>query len=367
MTRLLDSTPKEDGFRMPGEFEPHEQTWMLWPERPDTWRLGGKPAQKAFADTAIAIAQFEPVTMGVSVRQFQNARNQLPERIRVVEISYNDSWMRDCGPIFVKDDEGEVRVVNWQFNAWGGLYDGLYFPWDLDEQVPVKVAEIERLDRYHAPMVLEGGAINVDGEGTLLTTEECLLSPGRNPHLSKEEIEAYLSAYLNIEKVIWLGRGVDPSETNGHVDGVCCFARPGVVLLHWTDDPNNPDYEIVHDAVDRLSKARDAKGRELEIHKLNGGSDMRPITKEESEGVDIVKGTKPRQEGDTLGSSYINFFIANGGVIVPAFGDENDARAVETLEQVFPDRKVVSVPDAREISLGGGNIHCITQQQPSKR
>jgi agmatine deiminase len=367
MTRLLDSTPKEDGFRMPGEFEPHEQTWMLWPERPDTWRFGGKPAQKAFADAAMAIAQFEPVAMGVSVRQFQNARNQLPEHIRVVEISYNDSWMRDCGPIFVKDDEGEVRVVNWQFNAWGGLYDGLYFPWDLDEQVPVKVAEIERLDRYDAPMVLEGGAINVDGEGTLLTTEECLLSPGRNPHLSKEEIEAYLSAYLNIEKVIWLGRGVDPSETNGHVDGVCCFAQPGVVLLHWTDDPNNPDYEIVHDAFDRLNKARDAKGRKLEIHKLYGGANMRPITKEEAEGVDIVKGTKPRQEGDELGSSYINFFIANGGVIVPAFGDENDALAIETLERVFPDRNVVSVPGAREISLGGGNIHCITQQQPSKR
>jgi agmatine deiminase len=348
------------------EFEPHEQTWILWPERPDNWRMGAKPAQRAFADVAIAIAEFEPVTMGVSTRQFQNARNQLPEHIRVVEISYNDSWMRDCGPIFVKNDKGEVRVVNWQFNAWGGLYDGLYFPWDLDEQVPVKVAEIERLDRYDAPMVLEGGSINVDGEGTLLTTEECLLSPGRNPHLTKEEIEANLSDYLNIQKVIWLGRGVDPTETNGHVDGVCCFARPGVVLLHWTDDTKHPDYEIVHDAFERLSKECDAKGRKLEIHKLYGGSDMRPITKEESEGVDIVKGSKPRQEGDELGSSYINFFIANGAVIVPAFGDEYDARAIETFKQVFSDRKVVSIPDAREISLGGGNIHCITQQQPRK-
>lgn len=366
MTRTLKSTPREDGYRMPAEFEPHEQTWMLWPERPDNWRLGAKPAQKAFADTAVAISQFEPVTMGVSTVQFKNARNQLPEHIRVVEISYNDSWMRDCGPIFVKNHEGDVRVVNWRFNAWGGLYDGLYFPWDLDEQVPVKVAEIEKLDRYDAPMVLEGGAINVDGEGTLLTTEECLLSPGRNPHLRKEEIEAFISNYLNIQKVIWLGRGIDSSETNGHVDGVCCFTRPGVVLLHWTDDPKNPDYNIVHDAYDRLSNEYDAKGRKLVIHKLHGATTIRAITKEESEGVDIVEGTKPRQEGDELGSSYINFFVANGGIIVPSFGDENDARAVETLEQVFPDRKVVSVPDAREISLGGGNIHCITQQQPSK-
>lgn len=143
MVKTIDSKPKNDGFRMPGEFEPHEQTWMLWPERPDTWRLGAKPAQKAFAKVAQAIAQFEPVTMGVSAAQFQNARNQLPEHIRVVEISYNDSWMRDCGPIFVRNNKGEVRVVNWQFNAWGGLYDGLYFPWDLDEQVPEKIAEME--------------------------------------------------------------------------------------------------------------------------------------------------------------------------------------------------------------------------------
>jgi agmatine deiminase len=365
MTRALKSTPKEDGFRMPAEFELHEQTWMLWPERPDNWRFGAKPAQKAFKDTAIAIAQFEPVTMGVSTAQFQNARNQLPEHIRVVEISYNDSWMRDCGPIFVKNDKGEVRVVNWQFNAWGGLYDGLYYPWDLDDQVPVKVAEMERLDRYDAPMILEGGAINVDGEGTLLTTEECLLSPGRNPKLTKEEIEANLSDYLNIQKVIWLGRGLDPYETNGHVDGICCFARPGLVLLHWTDDPQDPDYEIVHDAFDRLNNVRDAHGRKLEIHKLLGGS-PRTITKEDAEGVDIVKGTKPRQEGDPLGASYINFFIANSGIIVPAYGDEHDTLAVETLTRVFLDREVVSVPDAREISLGGGNIHCITQQQPSR-
>src|SRR4030042_2286644 len=214
MARTLTSTPKEDGFRMPGEFEPHEQTWMLWPERTDSWRMGAKPAQKVFKEVAKAISQFETVTMGVSTAQFQNARHQLPENIRVIEISYNDSWMRDCGPIFVKNDHGEVRVVNWQFNAWGGLYDGLYFPWDLDEQVPVKVAEIERMDHYDAPMVLEGGSFNVDGEGTMLTTEACLLSPGRNPDLSKTEIEAHLSNYLNIEKIIWLGKRGDPDETN---------------------------------------------------------------------------------------------------------------------------------------------------------
>jgi agmatine deiminase len=239
----------------------------------------------------------------------------------------------------------------------------LYFPWDLDDQVPVKVAEIERLDHYDAPMVLEGGSFNVDGEGTLLTTEECLLSPGRNPSLSKTEIETHLSNYLNVEKIIWLAKGVDPDETNGHVDEICCFARPGAVFLHWTDDPRHPHYDIVHDAYERLIHEKDAHGRTLKIYKLYGGS-PRATTKEETEGIDYVKGTKHRQEGEELDLSYINFFIANNGVVLPAFGDKNDSLAVETLSDAFPCRKVVSVPNAFEIALAGGNIHCITQQQP---
>jgi agmatine deiminase len=207
MSHLIESTPHRDGFRMPGEFEPHEGCWMLWPERPDNWRLGAKPAQKAFAAVASAIARFERVTMGVSAAQFQNARNLLPGHIRVVELSYNDSWMRDCGPTFVTN--GKIaRVVDWDFNAWGGLDGGLYFPWDQDDLVARKVAEIEWVDRYKAPLVLEGGSIHVDGQGTLLTTEECLLNPNRNPHLSKSEIENLLMEYLNVEKILWLGKGV---------------------------------------------------------------------------------------------------------------------------------------------------------------
>ena len=349
---------------MPGEFEPHAGTWMLWPERPDTWRLGAKPAQRVFAEVATKISQFEPVTMGVSAAQFQNARGRLPDYIRVVEISYNDAWMRDCGPIFVTNASGQVRVVNWRFNAWGGLIDGLYFPWDLDEQVPEKVAEIERLDRYDAPMVLEGGAVHVDGEGTLLTTEECLLSPGRNPDLSKGQIETLLSNYLDVEKIIWLAKGLDPLETNGHVDGLCCFVKPGVILLHWTEDPKDPCYDIVRDAYERLATACDARGRRLEIHKLLGAT-TEAMTREESLGVDRIRGTAPRREGDALDDTYINFYLVNGGVIVPAYGHANDSLALETLAAVFPDRKAVSITDAREITLGGGNVHCITQQQPA--
>jgi agmatine deiminase len=190
-----------------------------------------------------------------------------------------------------------------------------------------------------------------------------MLSPGRNPSLSKAEIETHLSSYLNIHKIIWLGKGVDPDETNGHVDGICCFVRPGEVLLHWTDDPKHPHYDIVHDAYERLKDEKDGRGRALKIHKLHAGSPT-AITKEEAEGIDVIRGTKPRKEGDALDISYINFYIANNVIVVPGFGDKNDGLAVETLSMVFPDRKVVSVPDAREISLGGGNIHCITQQQP---
>ncbi|MBN1260821.1 MAG: agmatine deiminase family protein, partial [Anaerolineae bacterium] len=183
MSRMIDSVPGDDGFRMPGEFEPQAQVWMLWPERTDNWRLGAKPAQRVFVDVATAISRFTPVTMGVSRGQFLNARHMLPSQIRVVEMSYDDSWMRDCGPTFVVNDQGAVRLVDWEFNAWGGLVGGLYFPWDQDDLVPQKVAEIERVDRYKAPLVLEGGSIHVDGQGTLITTRECLLNPNRNPDL----------------------------------------------------------------------------------------------------------------------------------------------------------------------------------------
>ena len=361
MSHLIESTPRKDGFRMPGEFEPHEGCWMLWPERPDNWRLGAKPAQKAFAAVASAIARFERVTMGVSAAQFQNARNLLPGHIRVVELSYNDSWMRDCGPTFVTN--GKIaRVVDWDFNAWGGLDGGLYFPWDQDDLVARKVAEIEWVDRYKAPLVLEGGSIHVDGQGTLLTTEECLLNPNRNPHLSKSEIENLLMEYLNVEKILWLGKGVYNDETSGHVDNLACFIRPGVVALTWTDDKNDPQYDISADAYERLMHMTDARGRRLEVHKIHQPGPIY-ITREESEGVDAIEGTLPREEGDRLAGSYINFYMANGAAIVPVFGDPYDQPALQKLAELIPEREIVPVP-AREILLGGGNIHCITQQQP---
>ena len=242
--RTLSRYPQLDGYRMPAEFERHSGCWMLWPERTDNWRDGAKPAQGAFVAVASAIAEGEPVSVGASAVQFQNARAQLPPHVRVVELSSNDAWMRDVGPTIVIDDKGRRRGIDWRFNAWGGLNGGLYFPWDKDDEVAAKVLEIEQLERYRAPFVLEGGAIHVDGRGTCLTTEECLLNPNRNPSMSRADIELALKRYLDVRTVIWLARGVHLDETDGHIDELACFTAPGHVALTWTEDKKDPQHEI---------------------------------------------------------------------------------------------------------------------------
>lgn len=363
--KKLDSIPRDDGFRMPGEFEPHSGTYMIWPERPDNWRLGAKPAQKVFTEVANTIGKYEPITMVVSRNQYDNARNMLADYVKVVEMSNDDSWMRDCGATFVVDDKGNMRAIDWKFNAWGGLVDGLYFPWDQDDKIAMKMAEIEQVDRYRLDdFILEGGSIHVDGEGTLITTEECLLSEGRNSHLTKEEIEKVLKETLNLEKVLWIPKGIYNDETNGHVDNICNFVKPGVVVLAWTDDQTDPQYEISKAAYDYLSSVTDAKGRKLEIHKLYTPKPIL-ITKIESMGVDAIDGTLPRQVGDRLAASYANYYTGNGFVALPIFDDPNDKLAIELLKKLYPDREIIPIY-AREILLGGGNIHCITQQVPKK-
>lgn len=364
MAQNLNGTPRSDGFYMPGEFEQHEGCWMSWPERTDNWRLGGKPAQKAFAEVANTIAEYEQVTMCVSHQQFEAARELLSPEVRLVEMSLDDSWMRDIGPTFVVNDAGDIRGVDWRFNAWGGLVDGLYFPWDKDDQAARKICEIERIDYYSLEsFVLEGGSIHSDGEGTVIVTEECLLHESRNRELSKAQIEEQLKVYLGAEKVLWIPEGIYLDETNGHVDNIIHYCAPGVIVLAWTDDENDPQFSRSSKAYDYLSKVKDAKGRSLSIHKLHIPSEVL-ITKEESEGVDKIDGTLPRIEGDRQAASYANFYIANGAIILPLFGDDTyDKKAIEVLKSVFPDRVIRGIY-AREIILGGGNIHCITQQQP---
>ena len=360
--KVYNTIPKNQGFRMPGEFEEHQGTLIIWPQRPDNWRLGGKPAQKVFVEVAAAIAEHEEVTVAVNTDQYENARHMLPEKVRVIEIANDDAWARDCGPTFVTDGT-EVRGINWGFNAWGGLVDGLYFPWDKDDALARKFCESERLDIFNVDnFILEGGSIHSDGQGTILTTEECLLCPGRYPHMSKKEIEQVLCHQLGGEKVIWLKRGIYNDETNGHVDNICCFAAPGEVILAWTEDENDPQYEISQENLRILEKATDAQGRKLKVHKMLLPKPVL-ISAEESQGVDAVNGTLPRMEGDRLAASYVNFYFCNNGVVYPRFNDANDDKAAELLKKLYPEREVIGIY-AREILLGGGNIHCITQQIP---
>ena len=365
MSATLASTPAADGYRMPGEFEEHQGCWIAWPERSDNWRLGAKPAQEAYAAVAEAINLSEPVTVAVSDGQFEHCRTVLSPSIRVVEISTDDAWIRDMGPSFVVDDSGGRRGVDWHFNAWGGLDGGLYFPWDRDERVARKVLEVEGADRYRAPIVLEGGSIHVDGEGTVMATEECLLNANRNPDLSREQIEQALFEYLGAEKMIWLGRGVYNDETDGHVDNLACFARPGMVLLTYAEDESDPQHAISRDAEERLQRARDARGRAIEVVRLPSPGPI-TITAEEASGIDAVAGTLPRRDGDRLAASYANFYLATTRVVFPLLDERCDERAGEILRGCFPEREIIGVP-AREILLGGGNIHCITQQVPARR
>src|SRR5262245_11426704 len=343
---------------MPAEFAPQSGCWMAWPERTDNWRLGAKPAQQAYAAVAEAINVTEPVTMAVSDRQFEHCRSVLSPSIRVVEVGTDDAWIRDTGPTFVVDGAGGRRGVDWRFNAWGGLEGGLYFPWDRDERVAAKVLEVEGDGRYAAPLILEGGSIHVDGEGTVLTTEECLLNSNRNPELDRASIEALLHAHLGTEKVVWLGDGVFMDETDGHIDNLACFARPGVILLTWVEDPDDPQHAVSRDALERLEAATDARGRSFEVIKVPAPGPL-TATEEEAASVEPVKGTQPRRPGDRLAASYVNFYIANSRVIYPLLDPARDEEAGAIIAAAFPDREAVGVP-AREILLGGGNIHCIT-------
>ena len=363
MTITHKSTPMVDGFRMPAEWESHKGCWMTWPERTDVWYYGGKPAQENLTLVATEIAKYEQVTVVVSAGQYANARVMLPEHIRVIEMTTNDAWTRDMGATFVVNDEtGEVRGVDWDFNAWGGLISGAYFPWDMDDAFAQKMCEIEGLDRYKAPFVLEGGSIHVDGEGTVITTEQCLLNNNRNPDLTREQIEGMLHDYLGTTKVIWLPMGwTADDDTDGHVDNLAMFVRPGVIALSWTDDTSDPIYPVCKAALEVLERSTDAKGRAFSVIKIP--TPTLYYKPEELNGLDSPEVTYARTE--RVPASYVNCYIANDALIVPIFDCIDDELALARFREAFPDRKVVGV-SARNLVCAGGDIHCLTQQVPQK-
>lgn len=362
--QILHTTSRADGFAMPAEFDWHDGCLMIWPARGDSWRSGGWPARKAFCAVASAIAQSEEVTMLVDASQYETARAMLPPEVRLVEMTTDDAWARDVCPTFVQNRSGNLRGVDWGFNAWGGLIDGLYFPWDADNHVARKVCDLYHADCYNCrDFILEGGSIHSDGDGTILTTESCLLSAGRNPHLTQAEIEDRLCDMLNARKVLWLPRGIYGDETNEHVDNVCAFTAPGKVVLAWTDNPNDPQYALSKACEAYLVQQTDACGRKIEITRLPIPQTPVCITETECQELDLWNGEPTRMPGERLAASYVNFYIANNAVIVPQFDDPMDKTACEILAAQFPTREIIPIA-AREILLGGGNIHCITQQIP---
>jgi agmatine deiminase len=336
-------TPRADGFSMPAEFDEHQATWMSWPTHRSLWNGLLDAARDEWAATARAVSAFEPVVMVCNAGEAADARRRCGDGVEPLELPIDDSWLRDNGPIFVRNDRGELALVHFGFNSWGEKY----LPYDADARLPELLASHFGVRRYAAPFVLEGGSYFVDGEGTLLTTEQCLLHPNRNPSLSREEIEEGLRSFLGVDTVIWLPHGlVEDRDTDGHIDGLAQLVGPGIVMLAVAggdDDPNAPRF-----AEDRntLVSARDAKGRSFDV--VDG-----PVN-----AWATVEGVGP------VVIPYMNHYLANGAVIVPIAGGPEDEPALELLAKAYPDREIVGVPGAI-ISHGGGGPHCITQQVPA--
>ena len=322
---------------MPAEWEPHELTLMGWPCRRELWGSRMADARCDYATVANAIVEFEPVTMIANAgADAADARAACSSRVDVVELPLNDSWLRDCGPIYVYGDDGARVAVHFRFNAWGEKFPA----WDRDAAVGALIAARLGDSVVSAPLVLEGGSILSDGAGTLMTTEQCLLNPNRNPSLSREDIEGALRTFLGVDRIVWLGSGlVEDRDTDGHVDLIAAFTRPGQVLLQTVDE-SNPNHAHCEENRERLRSA----------------------------GIDVLElPVLPYRsvEGQTVATGYLNLYLCNGAVIMPVCRDESDEPAAAIVAAAFPGREVVSVPGVL-LAYGGGGPHCITQQVPAR-
>lgn len=347
MNRTRDGdtpSPSELGLAMPPDWAPHARTWMCWPCRKETWGSDDVllNARQATARIARAISTFEPVVMVARHEDIPASKLACAGKVQVFDCTIDDSWVRDTGPTFLTGVDGDRGAVQWQFNAWGGKYA----TFQDDAKLASRIAVQSELPVFEAPLVCEGGAIHTDGEGTLIATEQCLLNPNRNPHLGKEEVEFLLKRYAGIRKVIWLGSGFSDDETDGHVDNIACFAAPGKVIVGVPSSSSLPDAEPVQEAIRRLKDARDAHGRALEV-------------------VELPQPRRVRFDwrGRMMQTSYINFYLANGGLVMPSFDDPNDDRAEAVLAACFPGRDVLQV-EVLDLLQGGGGIHCISLGQP---
>ncbi len=338
---IKQTTPKQAGYSMPAEWHFHERCWMAWPCHQSTWeKVGLERARIAYARVAQAIAQFEPVSLLVNPGDETSAKALCGDNISIVTLPINDSWTRDTGATFLLN-QNKLAGVDWIHNAWGGNYEDCA----LDNKIAAAIIKQTDSQYFHAPLVMEGGSFHVDGEGTVLTSRECLLNTNRNPQLSQVEIEQYLCDFLGAETVIWLNKGLLGDETDGHIDEIATFIAPGKVLCLITKDKEDPNYNTLQENLEILKSAKDAKGRSLEVYCVQ----QPPAT---------------YMEGERLTLSYINFYLANKGIVMPAFGYEAyDKAAYQLFTQLFPSYQISQI-DALDVFAGGGGIHCITQQQP---
>jgi agmatine deiminase len=337
--------PSALGYRWPAEWEPHAATWLAWPHKPETWPGKFEPIPGVWATLVRTLAEFEPVQVlagGEAVMaQARSLVGDVPN-VTLHDIPTNDVWTRDHGPMFLSGPPSlEPALVDWEYNAWGGKYP----PFDLDNAVPAHVARFTGRRRFTPGIILEGGAVDGNGEGTVLTTEPCLLNPNRNPQLSRADIEQYLTDYCCAKKVLWIAGGVEGDDTDGHIDELARFVGPTTVVAAFEPDPQDVNHEPLADNLRRLQTMTDARGRKL---------DVIPIPMPRALYFDDAR----------LPACYMNFYIANGVVIVPQFNDPADVTTVETLARLFPGRQIRGL-DAIDLVWGLGAFHCITQQQPA--
>ncbi len=347
--------PAELGYRMPAEWEPHEATWLTWP-RPEGISFPGafEEASAVWARLASVLSDFEAVHINFfdpaheevirKALEKSGAADRVEKKIHLHNFPAYEPWVRDHGPIFVVRDTPQGRdlaVVDWGYNAWGGKYP----PHDLDDAVPRHVAGLLGLPLFPSATVMEGGSLDVNGRGDLLTTTSCLLNPNRNPHLSREQIEQELRDYLGVERIHWLGEGIAGDDTDGHVDDISRFTSHDTIATVIEDDPADPNYAPLMENYERLLGLRDGGGRPFRV-------------------VTLPMPPRIEREGQRLPASYANFYIANGVVIVPVFQESSDREALATLGELFPGRKIYAL-DARDLIWGLGAAHCITQQQPA--
>lgn len=338
------------GFRMPAEWEPHRGTWLSWPHKEASWpgKFGAVPG--IFARMVRLLAEREEVHVNVAgpakeadVRSLLADEGADSGNVFFHDNPTNDAWCRDHGPIFVHRQSAgktEEAILDWGYNAWGGKYP----PYDLDDVIPTRIGRELGIPVYYPGMVLEGGSIDVNGRGTLLTTEACLLNPNRNPQLDREAIEASLRRHLGVRNILWLGDGIAGDDTDGHIDDLTRFVDPTTVVTVVEEDPADQNYEPLQKNLERLRTMRDQDGTPLRVVTLPM---PRPI----------------HQEGHRLPASYANFYIANGLVLVPTFNDPNDRAALNTLADLMPRHRVVGI-HAVDLVWGLGTIHCLTQQEP---